>query len=91
MYQYNGDKVRGNGWSAPPKLVCRASHPPTAPGFWPQGEMGVLTVIMITVMEQTPHLLAGLIAASTSARPGDRWAAGGLAAGALGGLRCKRR
>jgi hypothetical protein len=44
----------------------------------------VLTVMMITVMEQTPHLLAGLIAASTSARLGDRWNAGGLSAGALG-------
>lgn len=51
---------------------------------WPRGEE-VLTVIMITVMEQTPPLLAGLIATSTSAWLGDGWNAGGLAAGALGG------
>jgi hypothetical protein len=63
-----------------------------SPACWPRGDVGqLLTVIMITVMEQKPYPLVGLIAASTSARPGDRWAAGGLAAGALGGLRRKRR
>ena len=54
-------------------MVAGAVASPTAPGLplARQGGAGVLTVIMITVIEQTPHLLAGLIAASTSGWLGD--------------------